>query len=563
MKLSALLSDGLVLQRDKENVIWGYDCIEGEEILIRIDGKEVVAVADKNGTFQKALPKVEAGGPYILEIGDVTLRDVLCGDVYLLSGQSNMEIPINRTLDMYEDVAKKMNFPNIHYFEVPKECRFDQPGDDLEKGKWIPALQENIYPMSALGLFFAEMVQRDEKVPVGLIQTGVGGSHIEAFLSEERIRKVGKILRKKAVERGEDISSCNCNKNDSCKVCYEKQLLQNKDAEFVAKTMEAEAKDQSDWYEIVNSGDIGLKEKWENKTSLFEDGEEPQYVTCPGRWEGLSEHAELEDVRGAIWLLKTVEVPKHWLDQEVRLYLGTLVDADETYVNGTLVGQTGYRYPPRRYRIPAGVLKEGKNTIVIRLIANARAGGFVEESPYFLSLENPWIGSGETQDKANPVEMIPIDGKWQFKVTSAINRGFDREMEDVTFFNWKPTALYNQMLYPLRKLKIKGILFYQGESNVSHAWEYEDLLVEMTEGIRELFGENLPIGLIQLPMFGGEDDFRGTTTWDDLRQSQALAAGRIDHSVLVDIYDLGFKYELHPQNKKEVAKRLYEAMRTL
>lgn len=548
MKLSSLLTDGLVLQRDKENVIWGSECECGEEIIIRIAGKEVKAIADKDGCFKAELPNIEAGGPYTLTIGDVVISNVMCGDVFLLCGQSNMEIPVSRTLDMYEDIVKTMNNPDIHYFEVPKEHRFDKPSDDIDKGKWIPALQENIYPISALGLYFAQMLERDEKVPVGLIQTGVGGSHIEAFISEERIINVGKLLRKKAVERGEDISSCKCNKNDSCKVCYEKQILQNKDADFVERAKIDDVNDQNEWYRIVNEGDIGLKEHFEKRTSLFEDGEEEKFVTCPGRWEGLSEHAELEDVRGAVWLLKTVDIPANWVDKEVRLYLGTLVDGDDTYVNGELVGQTGYRYPPRRYRIPKGVLHEGKNTIVIRLIANARAGGFVEESPYYLSLGD---------------EKIAIDGKWQFKVTSTIKRGLDKEMEDVTFFNWKPTALYNQMLYPLRNLKFKGVLFYQGESNVTHTWEYEDLMVEMTECLRELFNEKLPFGFIQLPMFGGEDDGRYTNDWDDLRDSQLRASKRIDNSVLVDIYDLGFKYELHPQNKMEVAKRLYGAMRPL
>ena len=302
MKLSSLLTDGLLLQRDKENVIWGSECECGEEIIIRIAGKEVKAIADKDGCFKAELPNIEAGGPYTLTIGDVVISNVMCGDVFLLCGQSNMEIPVSRTLDMYEDIVKTMNNPDIHYFEVPKEHRFDKPSDDIDKGKWIPALQENIYPISALGLYFAQMLERDEKVPVGLIQTGVGGSHIEAFISEERIINVGKLLRKKAVERGEDISSCKCNKNDSCKVCYEKQILQNKDADFVERAKIDDANDQNEWYRIVNEGDIGLKEHFEKRTSLFEDGEEEQFVTCPGRWEGLSEHAELEDVRGAVWL---------------------------------------------------------------------------------------------------------------------------------------------------------------------------------------------------------------------------------------------------------------------
>lgn len=557
MKLSSLISDGLVLQRDKKNSIWGTECSKDDVIKIIIDNKEVSTVADGDGRFCIELPDIAAGGPYEVDItqmrnnsviDNVKLTNVMCGDVFLLCGQSNMEIPISRTLDMYEDMVKTMNNPDIHYYEVPKEHRFDKPSDDIYKGQWIAATNENICPMSALGLFFAQMREKDEKVPVGLIQTGVGGAHIEAFIDEDRIIDVGRLLRKKAEAKGEDISSCNCNKNDCCKVCYEKQIMQNKDASYVERTKEAEINDQNEWYRIVNEKDPGLKEHWEKKTSLFDDETAAQYVHCPGRFENLEDHSELEEVRGSIWLLKTVEIPKEWIDKEVRLYLGTLVDGDDTYVNGELVGQTGYRYPPRRYRIPSGVLHEGKNTIVIRLIANARAGGFVEEMPYYLSLDE---------------EKISIDGEWQFKVGATINRGFDKEMEDVTFFNWKPAALYNQMLYPLKNLSLTGILFYQGESNATHAWEYEDLMVTLAETFRELFNENLPMGFIQLPMFGGEDEGRFTDDWDRLRDAQERASKRIDNSVLVDIYDLGFKYELHPQNKLEVAKRLYNAMKPL
>lgn len=556
MKLSPIISDGMVLQRDKDNYVWGSECAPEAVIEVTLDGIHTVEQADENGKFMIKLPAVEAGGPYVMTIfecpGDtVEIKNVMCGDVFLLAGQSNMEIPLQRCMDMYEDEIKQMDLPYIHYFEVAKECAFGEPVEELDKGQWLEATQENLYPMSALGIFFARLAHEDEHVPMGLIQTGVGGTHIESYISEKRIINIGKVLREEAVKRGEDITTCNCDKNNSCKVCYEKLLEQDKDAQWVAKTQEAETKAQQEWQETLNSRDVGLKEHWENKTTFAEAGEEPQFVYAPGLWENLTEHKELESHRGSVWVIKNVDIPKHWLDKEIRVYLGTLMDADETYVNGTLIGSTGYRYPPRRYRIPAGVLHEGLNNIVVRITAGGRSGGFVPEHPYYLSL-------GE--------EKISLEGAWEFKIGGDM---FQKETEqyieqrDVTFFNWKPTAQYNKMVYPLRNLAFKGILFYQGESNCSHAWEYEYLMIEMAQCLRELLGEDLPFGFIQLPMFGGEDASRGTSEWDDLRAAQGRAAAKIPNSVIADIYDLGFKYELHPQTKKAAAERLYGLMKKL
>lgn len=560
MRLSALISNGLVLQRNKENYIWGSECEPGREVSVTIEGKQVTGYADEAGRFKVTLPNVNAGGPYELKItaGDnsdtVTIKDVMCGDVFLLAGQSNIELPLCRCLDMYEEEILNMNLPDIHYFEVVKEYAFDGPVDELYEGVWQQATQkDNILLMSALGVFFARFHQEKTGVPVGLIQTGVGGTHIESYLSEEHVISVGKLLREEALKRGEDISSCNCNKNDSCKVCYEKQLAKYKDSAWVKQMAEEEVKKQQDWSANLDGKDIGLKEHWEKKTSLFEEGEEVKYVTAPGRFTG----TELEPHRGSVWLLKTVDIPRHWLDKEIRVYLGTLIDADTTYVNGVKIGNTEYRYPPRRYRIPAGILHEGENTIVIRLIANARTGGFVEEMPYYLSLGD---------------EKISLEGKWQYKIggtsfdeTTGEYDQFEKyyEFEDITFLTWKPTAQYNRMVYPLRNLRFSSVLFYQGESNANHAWEYEYLMIDMVKCLRELFNDDLAFGFVELPYFGGEDAPEDSTEWDDLRAAQERAAAKIDNCTIADIYDLGFKNELHPQTKKEAAKLLYDKMSEL
>ena len=555
MKLSSLISDGLVLQRDKQNYVWGKECEPLSTIDIILDGKSVKGSADEKGCFKIALPAVDIGTGYemtISENGNIVRRlsNVMCGDVFLLAGQSNIELPLCRCLDMYEEEIMQMNLPKIHMFEVAKEYEFNTPVDELYEGKWQEAVQDEILLMSALGVFFARFHQERTGVPVGLIQTGVGGTHIESYLSEERVIEIGKFLREEALKRGEDIESCNCSKNDSCKVCYEKQLAMYKDSDWVKTMAEAEVKKQQEWSQKLDGRDIGLKEHWEKKTSLFENGEDEKYITVPGRWMG-SEYGELEAHRGSVWVLKTVDIPKHWIDKEVRVYLGTLVDADTAYVNGVKIGNTEYRYPPRRYRIPAGVLHEGENTIVVRVIANARSGGFIIDMPYYLSLSG---------------EKISLEGKWQYKIGASMydeETGSYDEFEDITFLTWKPTAQYNRMVYPLRNMRFSSVLFYQGESNANHAWEYEYLMIEMVKCLRELFDDDLAFGFVELPKFGGEDGpdaVYDTTEWDNLRLAQERAAAKIENSTIADIYDLGFMNELHPQTKKEAAKLLYDKM---
>ena len=556
MKLSALISDGLVLQRGKDNYVWGSECKPDAVIEVTLDGKHVVEQADGSGKFKIKLPKVETGGPYVMTIYEceadtVKIENILCGDVFLLAGQSNIELPLSRCLDLHGEEISKMDLPKVHSFEVAKEYKFGEPQDELFEGTWQEATQDNLYSMSAIGVFFAQFHQERTKVPVGLIQTGVGGAHIEAYLNEEHVLSVGKLLREEALKRGEDITSCNCNKNDSCKVCYERQLLQDKDSDWVKTTADTEIKAQDEWFKKVADKDTGLKEHWEKKTSLYEESEEIKYTSAPGRWNDEKKDGELTKLRGSVWLLKTVDIPAAWIGKEIKVYLGTLVDADDTYVNGIKIGETGYRYPPRRYRIPAGVLHEGKNTIVIRLIANARSGGFVPEMPYYLSLGD---------------EKISLEGKWQYRIGATTfneTTGQYEEFEDITFFTWKPTAMYNRMVYPLRNLRFCAALYYQGESNANHAWEYEYLMIDMVKCLRELFNEELPFGFVELPMFGGEDAPEDSTEWDDLRAAQERATAKIPNSTIADIYDLGFTYELHPQTKKEAAERLYDKMSEL
>ncbi len=554
MKLSSLLSDGIVLQREKRCPVWGSSCsgpvsvrvFSGETVLA-----EAVQAEQADGTFEIQLPLLPPGGPYEIEISDRRetriIRDVLVGDVFLLAGQSNMELPVRRTLDETEAYCRTIHEPGIRQFEVPKEHDFKGPVPDIFAGSWKKAVQEELYDFSALGLFFALLWKAEKKVPVGLLQTACGGIQIEALIPEDRLIQEVRRLREEAEKRGESKERNGVLTGSHYDKFYCEDLIRlDKDDTYIRKTLAEEEKKNSAFYEWLDRTDEGIRDLWKDRESLFAPGEKAQYLEVPGRWEDLPGKTFLQTLRGSVWVLKRFELPDECVGKEAKLYLGTVVDADETYINGIPVGKTEYRYPPRRYPVPPGVLKK-TNTLVVRVKALQRPGGFVEEMPYFLQC-------GEIR--------IPLGGKAEFKTGTDLYPGGRKAFPEIeepgnTFFHYRPCGVYNKMIYPLRRMKLSGILFYQGESNTLFYREYADLLRLMIASLRETFGDpSMKTAVVMLPFFGEEDDERGSGNWDRLREAQRKA-GDMENCVLIDLLDLGQRYELHPQNKREAAERVF------
>ncbi len=544
----------MVLQRDVGNRIWG-NCETSKNVKVTVLENDTVIAesmckSGDDGEFDVTLPVIKTGGPYdiVIEAGEdnVRIKNVLVGDVFLLTGQSNMELPVSRTLDLTREYSSRIDNDRIRHFEVPKEVDFKGPVSDIYGGVWKKADQESVYAFSALGYFFAEFVNSEQDVPVGLLQTACGGIQIEALIPEEKLLENARILREKAAKRGETREKdCICNVNHSCKFCYEDIIREDKSDEFISRRIKDDEKMNYEFYTWLENNDIGVRNGFKDKTTLFDDGTQPEYINVPNRWEDLDDHSYLEYVRGSVWVLKRFVLPKEYVGRKARLYLGTVIDADETYINGVEVGRTEYRYPPRRYEVPEGILKE-ENVLVVRVKISQRAGGFVEEMPYYLDLFD---------------FKVSLNGMYEFRIGANRNPEFSKEtpeLPDMTFFLYRPCGMYNKMIYPLRRLKLKGMLFYQGESNALYHEDYDHLMRIMAESIRECFEDpGLKMAFVELPYFGQEDSERKTDNWNLLRAAQERAKD-IPDSVLVDIFDLGFKYELHPQNKKDVAGRVYK-----
>lgn len=528
MRLSSIYSNGMVLQRNKVNVISGV-CDNEEKITATLDDVLLNVDQKEDGSFAVTIDKQEAGGPHVLKIGDLTISDVLFGDVYVLGGQSNMELPIILTTDEHLDEIESADFDQIRQFEVPKVPLFGRKESFLSGGQWVNADQKSIFGFSAIGFYFAKGKYLKDKVPVGLVQTAVGGAPVESLMSEEVLVDTFEKIYPKYANTGK----CNNNKSNCCLWCYKEKLAQNRDMDYVAKTQKTDLDREIKWREALAANDPGTSGHWEQ----LWDESIGDTVNMPATFM----NTKYENVRfGSVWMQKVVEVPEEFLNGRVQLRLGTLIDSDDTYVNGVKVGGIGFKYPPRRYWLSEGILKPGKNVISVRLVmTNGNVGGAVIDTPFCLK-------NGDNE--------ISLEGEW--KVRMGIEA--DEPLVPQTFFIWGPTALYNSMLYPIRDYNCSAILFYQGESNGEYPQYYGDLLVKMVEEWRVLFGQDVPFLMAEITMWKGEGPVYENDVFTDIREAQREVVGRIPNAYLIKTEDLGWYNDLHPQNKKDVAIRFLE-----
>ena len=531
MKLSSIFSNGMILQRNCENEISGSFGV-GENIEVFIDGKALEVTSDPESLKWKAvIPPMREGGPHEITISangiETKISDILFGDVFVLGGQSNMELPLIWTTDFHYDEIRSADFTMIRQFEVPKLPLFGKKEDMLTGGKWVNADQGNIDGFSAIGFYFAKYKYLKDNIPVGLVQTAVGGAPVESLMSEENLRESFSRIEPEYSNSGK----CNNDKSKGCLWCYKEKLSKYSDMKYVESVIAEDMARLDAWHKDVDDHDTGLKESWKD---LWEEGEYETFALPSTFYQ-----TKYENFKGVFWIQKVVEVPSDWCDQEVELRLGTLMDADTTYVNGVQVGGFGFKYPPRRYFLAPGTLKAGKNTITIRLVVDTNIGGAVKECPYYLKLKD---------------KKIDLTGPWNMRF------GYESgPLEGQTFFIWSPTALFNSMLYPIRNLSCKAILFYQGESNCEYPQYYGPLLKDMVKEWRELFGKNTPFYMAEVTYWLGDGPVYDSDPFDGVREVQRSIVNEIPDSYLIPTYDLGFYNDLHPQNKKEVALRFLES----
>jgi len=512
VRLPKLISDGMVLQRNAHVKIWGW-AAEGEKISIHFINSTYNTTADNKGNWHIILPKLKAGGPYNMQVdasNSIIIHNIMIGDVWICSGQSNMELNMQRVSPLYGDEIAASENPYIRYFEVPDKYNFSSPQQDLLSGQWQQANPENVLRFSAVSYFFGKELYERYGVPIGLINSALGGSPAESWMSEEALKEFPHYL---------------------------KEAYKFRDNTLIKKIQEEDRKRISSWYRELHKKDLGYKNL--EKPWYSPDIDTTDWITfnLPGYWADQS----IGDINGVLWFRKTINIPAGNAGKPAKLLMGRIIDADSVFINGVFVGTISYQYPPRRYKVPAGIIKEGKNIIVVRVINSAGKGGFVPDKPYMIIVE------GNT---------IDLKGKWLCKVGAKMP-----PLRGQTFIRWKPMGLFNAMIAPLLKYKIKGVIWYQGESNISRAIEYRKLFSALIKDWRRHWKNNkLPFLFVQLPNYGERSPEPTESSWALLREAQLMALS-LPYTGMAVTIDIGEWNDIHPLNKKDVGKRLALAAR--
>ncbi|KQO29061.1 9-O-acetylesterase [Flavobacterium sp. Leaf82] len=503
IKLPRLISDGMILQRDTKVKIWGWASAK-EKIELNFNHKTYKTVTTEDGKWMIVLPSQKAGGPYEMTLkgnNTIVLKNILFGDVWVCSGQSNMELPMDRLKDKYKDVIAKAENSNIRQFLVPDQYYFANEKEDFISGEWVSANPVSVLQFSGVAYFFALEIYEKYKIPIGLINSALGGSPAESWISEESVKKFPD---------------------------HYQEYLKYKDGTLEKQIEENDQKVSNDWYKLANNTDEGLKNKWKSADLNDLDW---KTMNIPGYWAD----KELGNMNGVVWFRKEFVVPKV-KQNTAKLILGRIVDADSVYVNGHFVGTTSYQYPPRIYSFDANILKESKNEIAVRVINNSGKGGFVIDKPYQL------VSGNDTLD---------LKGLWKYKLGAKM-----LPLPSPTFVRWKPVGLYNAMIAPLKQYSIKGVLWYQGESSTKKPLEYFSLMETLIANWRTQWQQQkLPFILVQLTNFMESKSEPVESNWAALRQQQ-LNVLKIPNTGMAVTIDLGEWNDIHPLNKYDVGKRL-------
>ncbi len=507
VRLPRLISNGMVLQRDANIKLWGW-ASPGEKISVYFAENLYSTTANTDGQWSVLLDPLRAGGPYSMQIkasNELLIEDIMVGDVWICSGQSNMELPMRRVSWVYPNEITGCNNKFIRQFLVPQSYDFNRKHENYSSGVWKPADSISVLDFSAVAYFFAKELYDKYKIPIGLINNALGGSPAEAWMSEEALKQFP---------------------------LHYNEMQRFKDTAFVNRLIKSDNSRIRAWYDELNKKDI------EGRTlkAIYSQSRLASYswksIKIPAYWNG----TELEKINGSIWFYKSICLSGLLANKKAELILGAIVDADSVFVNGIFVGATSYKYPPRRYTIPPGVLKSGENTILVRVISSQGVGGFVPDKPYEIN-----FGS----------ERIDLKGQWNYRVASLMP-----PLESQTFVRWKPGGLYNAMLHPLMNYKIKGVIWYQGESNAGRAMEYRKLFPAMIQNWRNDWNQgNFPFLFVQLANFMDPPSQPTESNWALLRESQLNTLSVAGTAMAVSI-DIGEWNDIHPLNKKDVGVRL-------
>lgn len=523
-KLTGIYSNGMVLQRNKEIIIEGFESAKSEVVVTLADS--VVTASVTEGRFKAIFPPTDVVFDTVLKVegtDTIEIKDVCIGDVYMLAGQSNMELPVVRTLELNKEEVEAKDYPYLRQYLLTPDLEIPEIGGKsncaLPEHDWIKAVGNSKNVFSAIGFYAAKRIFEEKNVPIGLILNAQGGSTIEAWMCDEDLYASGINEEELAPLRGKDA---------------------------LKKYMEHWQQLTIDWRSEADDNDFKIEEGIKDAKP----------VTLPG--------IVIKDFSGIVWFIKEFDYDGV-CEGDCLLRLGDLIDADITYINGIEVGRTEYQYPPRMYHFDGSILNKGKNTIMTRLIVEQEFGGFVEGHPYYLK---------------TPSGMTDIMGEWKTVVEKKMPK-----FNPIPMAVMLPAALYYGCILPIKNIAISQIWWYQGESNAgdpdgltmknselaekiieqggTNPYGYDQKMIRTFKKFREFFGE-VPVVMVKMADYINPLTFESEVPegWKKIQELQERAPEFISNVKTVVAPCPDPVYELHPQNKSglgaDVAKASIE-----
>lgn len=513
--LHQLFQDHVVLQREQAINVWGR-AEPGESLTVTLASSSVQAQADSTGVWRSSLPGMSAGGPYQLSVTAASgekqvVDDVMVGDVWLCSGQSNMVLQVHRALDSRSEILNSTN-DSIRMLTVPLANNAAPQYGFASPVQWRKASPQTVPEFSAVCLYFARELQKKDKVPMGLIAAAWGGSKIQSWMTAPALRSM-----------------------DGYDGALDALALSGKDP--IA----------------ANAQWAGIWESWWRERTKDRRGHEPWSAKAEGEWKpapvergywedwGIPELAKYD---GMLWYRTNVTLTKSQAAQQATLALGRADESDQVWINGRLVGAAGPG-GEKSYPLPPQVLRAGENTVVVSVLDTYSNGGL----PGPVESRAIRFADGSS---------VVLNKEWRYQLPPA-NAAFPLRPP------WEATAglgvIHNGMIAPLSNLSLRGVVWYQGESNTDEGDRYQALLTRFMADWRMQFGANVPFFVVQLAGYGPASTQPTESGSAKTREAQRLAVKADPNAALAIAIDLGEYTDVHPANKQEVARRLARAAR--